>query len=150
MMTARHRSSARHRHVVLFVVRPFVCRGSYIMAPTTGAYSTLWSTCSVVSANAALDSFQCLLNTPTAVWGVDPVCGNGVVEADEACDCGATDCRWVVVGGAMRVVGAWWLVGWLVGWLVCWLVGWMDDGRMDGWTDAWVGGWKDGRADGQQ
>jgi type II secretory pathway pseudopilin PulG len=33
----------------------------------------------------------CLLNTPTSHWSTG-TCGDGVVNSDEACDCGASDC----------------------------------------------------------
>lgn len=35
---------------------------------------------------------QCLENSPLTVWGSSAVCGNGLVEAGEDCDCGSSDC----------------------------------------------------------
>jgi hypothetical protein len=47
-----------------------------------------WSACSnrTYKGNAAADQFACLTTGRTAV------CGNGVLEAGETCDCGAADC----------------------------------------------------------
>lgn len=51
-----------------------------------------WSSCSISDLNEGyaenLDS--CLFNEPTMTVG-DPVCGNGIREGDEICDCGSPD-----------------------------------------------------------
>ena len=50
---------------------------------------TQWSSCSISDLNEGygrgLD--QCLFDEPTMTVG-DPVCGNGIREGDEICDCG--------------------------------------------------------------
>ena len=49
-----------------------------------------WSTCSATRVQSALTSNnlgRCLVNEPTSTVA-DPVCGNGIREGDEICDCG--------------------------------------------------------------
>ena len=53
---------------------------------------TNWSSCSVSDLNAGFDRGlgRCLTNEPTVTVG-DPVCGNGIREGDEVCDCGSSE-----------------------------------------------------------
>ena len=48
-----------------------------------------WSSCSTSRLQSALagERGRCLENEPTFTVG-DPVCGNGIREGDEICDCG--------------------------------------------------------------
>ena len=62
------------------------------MAAISGFPSpTRWSDCSVDDVNQGFNSLnfdRCLSNQPTMTVG-DPVCGNGIVEGVEDCDCGS-------------------------------------------------------------
>ncbi len=51
--------------------------------------STVFSSCSL-SDLSALNDDSCLFNVPTNVVG-DPVCGNWIIEENEACDCGTPE-----------------------------------------------------------
>ena len=56
-------------------------------------FPTRWSTCSVSDLNdgfANRDLDRCLTNEPAITFG-DPVCGNGIREGDEVCDCGSSE-----------------------------------------------------------
>lgn len=64
-----------------------------IMAATiTFTPPTRWSQCSVDDLNSGFNNRnldRCLFNEPTTVVG-DPICGNGIQEEGEACDCGSS------------------------------------------------------------
>ena len=52
---------------------------------------TRWSSCSITDLNEGLSTFnldRCLFNLPITMVG-DPVCGNGIREGNEICDCGS-------------------------------------------------------------
>ena len=60
---------------------------------------TMWSTCSVNDLNNGLNNLnlgRCLDNEPTTTVE-DPVCGNGIREGDEVCDCGTQQVSKLVV-----------------------------------------------------
>ena len=63
-----------------------------IMAAISGfPPPTSWSSCSVSDLNSGFttrSTGRCLSNIPTVTVG-DPVCGNGIREGDEVCDCGS-------------------------------------------------------------
>jgi hypothetical protein len=47
-----------------------------------------WSSCSINTMNSRIGGYaHCITNTPEDILG-DPVCGDGIVQGDEVCDCG--------------------------------------------------------------
>ncbi len=54
---------------------------------------TEFSSCSKAYVQSFVDpSVSCIFNVPTSTWTNTPVCGNGLVEENEDCDCGQADC----------------------------------------------------------
>ena len=54
---------------------------------------TLWSSCSVDDLNLLYDEGgdSCLFNMPTPIIPGLAICGDGIVEGNETCDCGSPD-----------------------------------------------------------
>ena len=63
--------------------------GPFIMAEQfehVNASAETWSPCSVAKYEAQVGDYECLAH------GVTAVCGNGIVDENEECDCGKNDC----------------------------------------------------------
>ena len=63
--------------------------GPFIMAEQfehVNASAETWSPCSVAKYEAQVGDYECLAH------GVTAVCGNGIVDENEECDCGKDDC----------------------------------------------------------
>ena len=65
--------------------------GRCVMASVSGVQPPEeWSSCSVSQLQSALEGYPgtCLGNQPTTILS-EPLCGNGIKEGDELCDCGS-------------------------------------------------------------
>lgn len=70
------------------------CPSSGFIMAASGSGGTVdptYSSCTVEQFDALFDVVDCLVEPPDAVWG-GPLCGNGIVDDGEACDCAGTDC----------------------------------------------------------
>jgi len=66
-------------------------QSGYIMNAVMSSVPTAFSQCSATYFTGFVSLGRtCLNNEPTRQWTDTPVCGNGFVEGDEACDCGST------------------------------------------------------------
>ncbi|OAA67179.1 metalloprotease [Niveomyces insectorum RCEF 264] len=69
--------------------------GQFIMNPSTGSGITQFSACTVGNICSAMGRNSvrpvCLSNNKNVVTATGSVCGNGIVEEGEQCDCGGTE-----------------------------------------------------------
>ena len=74
--------------------------GVCIMAGSSGfPPPTEWSDCSRSDIQLGFNNFnldRCLMNEPAMTVG-DPVCGNGIRERDEICDCGSVEVSIIII-----------------------------------------------------
>jgi hypothetical protein len=70
-----------------------VCEGAFIMASSPRRSANRFSSCSQAQYAAFIATAQasCMTDIVTSAWGGGG-CGDGLVEAGEACDCGFADC----------------------------------------------------------